>query len=206
MASPPALLTDTYYQILNRGNNRENIFIEDRNYEYFLRLYAKYISPVAETFAYCLLRNHFHLLVRTKSQDEIDKLSKIPSPGSKKRNDTPSMRFSYFFNAYAKAMNKAYDRTGSLFQNPFKRVMITSDRQFWNVIAYIHQNSQKHHFVSDFREWRWSSYGDVFTHSPTIIDRELVLEWFGGLENYRDVHQKWVSDEDSRWFAEEDKD
>ncbi|MBN1976347.1 MAG: hypothetical protein JW918_03000, partial [Anaerolineae bacterium] len=55
-----------YYHIYNRGNNGENIFIEERNYSYFLGLYAKYIEPIADTFAYVLLRNHFHLLVRIK--------------------------------------------------------------------------------------------------------------------------------------------
>jgi REP element-mobilizing transposase RayT len=71
MTSPAPLLYDTYYHIYNRGNNRENIFIEERNYEYFMALYAKYIEPVAETFAFCLLRNHFHILNRVKSEVEI---------------------------------------------------------------------------------------------------------------------------------------
>ncbi len=71
MPSPPPLLYDTYYHIYNRGTNRENIFREERNYEYFLKLYIKHIEPVAETFAYCLLRNHFHVLVRVKSEEEI---------------------------------------------------------------------------------------------------------------------------------------
>ena len=56
-----------YYHIYNRGNNRENLFIERRNYPYFLKLYAKHIQPVAETYAYCLLPNHFHFAIRTLS-------------------------------------------------------------------------------------------------------------------------------------------
>ncbi len=59
------------YHIYNRGNNGENIFVEERNYSYFLRLYAKYIAPIADTFAYCLLRNHFHILLRVKQFDTI---------------------------------------------------------------------------------------------------------------------------------------
>ena len=55
-----------YYHIFNRGVIGENIFREERNYLYFLRLYGKYIEPIADTFAYCLLRNHLHLLVRIK--------------------------------------------------------------------------------------------------------------------------------------------
>ena len=60
-----------FYHIYNRGNNGEDLFIEARNYPYFLALYAKYVEPVAETFAYCLMKNHFHLLVRIKTVDEF---------------------------------------------------------------------------------------------------------------------------------------
>jgi len=60
-----------YYHLYNRGNNRENIFREERNYTYFLRLYAKHIEPVAETYAYCLLRNHFHVLVKIRDAEHL---------------------------------------------------------------------------------------------------------------------------------------
>jgi putative transposase len=68
MTSPTPLQPGQYYHIYNRGNNRENVFIEKRNYPYFLKLYARHIEPVADTYAYCLLRNHFHFLVRIKTE------------------------------------------------------------------------------------------------------------------------------------------
>jgi hypothetical protein len=212
MTSPSPLLFDTYYHIYNRGNNRENIFIEERNYEYFLKLYEKHIVPVADTFAYCLLRNHFHVGVRTKSEDEIKAFLKVsPTFGDLERKplraDYISNQFSNFFNAYAKAINKAYGRTGSLFQHPFGRVPITSDRQFWNVIAYIHQNPQKHKFVQDFREWKYSSYGIILTEKRTIIKRdEVMMNWFGTKDNYISLHGQWVTDAQAKWFAEDDFD
>lgn len=70
MTSPAALQYGQYYHIYNRGNNQENLFREERNYRYFLKLYASYIEPIADTYAYCLLRNHFHLLVRIKTVEE----------------------------------------------------------------------------------------------------------------------------------------
>jgi hypothetical protein len=227
MSSPPPLLFDTYYHIYNRGNNRENIFIEERNYNYFLSLFLKYIDPIAELFAYCLLRNHFHWLVRIKSEEEIRadiKTLKVSSANkalsgqvhipkqeisqSKKPlgSDYPSQQFSNFFNAYAKAINKAYNRTGSLFQHPFGRVPVTSDRQFWNVIAYIHQNPQKHKFVDDFRDWKWSSYGVFLSEKSTKLKRDFVMEWFGGRQEYLDLHKEWVSEADAKWFAQDDDD
>jgi len=68
VSKPIPLQPGKYYYIYNRGNNRENIFLEERNYPYFLRHYARHIEPVADTFVYCLLRNHFHFLVRIKDQ------------------------------------------------------------------------------------------------------------------------------------------
>jgi putative transposase len=64
-----------YYHIFNRGINRTNIFLEERNYAYFLNLYAKHVEPTTETFAYCLLRNHSHLLVRIKDPAETFEVS-----------------------------------------------------------------------------------------------------------------------------------
>jgi len=222
MTSPSPLLYDTYYHIYNRGNNGENIFIQERNYEHFLNLHFKYIEPIAETFAYCLLRNHFHMLVRVKSEEEIEqtlkvfktfrvseKVSKTFMVSEQRKpsgSGNPSKKFSDFFNAYAKAINNAYGRTGSLFEHPFGRVPITTDRQFWNVIAYIHQNPQKHKFVDDFRDWKWSSYGIILAEKPTKLKREVVLDWFGSKQGYLKLHAKWVSDADSTWFAEDDSD
>ena len=80
------------------------------------------------------------------------------------------------FIVYAKTINKAYGRTGSLFQHPFGRVPITTDRQFWNVIAYIHQNPLKHGFVKDFRDWKYSSYGMILSGKPSVIKREEVVK------------------------------
>ena len=227
MTSPFPLLYDTYYHIYNRGTNGENIFIEERNYAHFLNLYAKHIEPIADTFAYCMLRNHFHIMMRIKSEEEIlaskETLRVFPASSGHTRQDNnasqgngqsrkplgsgyASNQFSNFFNAYAKAINRAYGRTGSLFQHPFGRVMITTDRQFWNVIAYIHQNPQKHKFVDDFREWKYSSYGIILSEKRTSLDRKQVLDWFGGEQSYLDLHNHWVADAQSKWFAGDDYD
>jgi len=211
MPSAAPLLYDTYYHIYNRGNNGDNIFIQERNYEHFMNLYFRYTDPIAETFAYCLLRNHFHVSLRTRSEEEIRETLKVsfaskPLGSDPLRSDYISRRFSDFFNAYAKSVNKAYGRTGSLFEHPFRRVPITTDRQFWNVIAYIHQNPQKHRFVKDFRDWKWSSYGIIPTGEPTKLKREVVLDWFGGEHSYLELHKQWVSDADAKWFAGDDFD
>jgi hypothetical protein len=74
------------------------------------------------------------------------------------------------------------------------------------VIAYIHQNPQKHKFVEDFRDWKYSSYGIILTDKKTSVNRTEVLKWFGSPEQYLELHKDWVDDARSKWFAEEDYD
>jgi len=190
-------------------------------------LYEKHISPVAETFAYCMLRNHFHIAVRIRSEDEIQKTLRVSSKNQdqvKQSNSSnrdegqsrkplgsisdnyASQRFSNFFNAYAKSINIAYTRTGSLFEHPFGRVPVTDDRQFWTVIAYIHQNPQKHKFVKDFRDWKYSSYGVILSTKHTIVKRDKIMKWFENKDDYLSLHNGWVADAQSKWFAGDDYD
>jgi hypothetical protein len=227
MTSPSPLLYNTYYHIYNRGVNGENIFVEERNYDLFLRLYEKHLSPVTDLFAYCMLRNHFHVSMRVRSEEEILETKKTLRVSTVNNHETKrsstvnreegqlrkplgsqyvSDQFSNFFNAYAKTINKAYRRTGSLFEHPFERVPITTDRQFWNVIAYIHQNPQKHGFVKDFRDWKYSSYRVILTGKPTLIKQEEVMKWFGTREDYLLLHHLWVTDAQAKWFVRSDLD
>jgi REP element-mobilizing transposase RayT len=176
------LVPGVVYHIYNRGNNGEDIFTEERNYDYFLRLYDKYISPVAETYAYCLLRNHFHLMVKIKDLPGFENLAGLnPKP--------PHQHFSNFFNAYTKAINKAYQRSGSLFEKPFKRKPVTNDRYFKSLVAYIHQNPQKHNLIADFRDWPYSSYQDMISEKSTRLAREMTLSWFDGRSGLVQYHE-----------------
>jgi REP-associated tyrosine transposase len=174
-----------YYHIYNRGNNRENIFIEERNYRYFMQLYQKYILPVCDTFAYCLMRNHFHVLVRVKElQNQTSEVFKTSEVSSK----AITQQFSNLFNSYAKAINITYKRTGSLFQNRFGRIEVDSDRYFAQLIHYIHFNPQKHGFVEDFRQYPYSSYQAIVSEKPTRLCRAEVLNWFQGKDSFVKIH------------------
>ena len=107
---------------------------------------------------------------------------------------SPSQQFSNLFNAYAKAINNAYGRTGSLFQHPFARIPVTSDAYLVYLIAYIHQNPQKHGLVADFRAWPYSSYQAILSHEPTRLARDEVLAWFQGPQAFQGAHGRAVSD------------
>jgi REP element-mobilizing transposase RayT len=185
-----------YYHVYNRGNNREDLFKENRNYEFFLRLYWKHILPVAETFAYCLMPNHFHFLIRIREQEEIQTRNK-PDRSSvgysqerpvRFRELNPTQQFSNLFNSYTKSINKAYNRTGNLFKRPFQRREVTSERYFTELILYIHFNPQKHRLSKDFREYPYSSYRAFLDSTRTDLSRVEVLCWFGGVESYQSIH------------------
>jgi putative transposase len=79
----PILKHGNVYHIFNRGNNREDLFRMNEDYSHFLRLYEKYLEPIAETYSWCLLRNHFHLLVKIKSKEEIGYFNPLYSSRSK---------------------------------------------------------------------------------------------------------------------------
>jgi len=131
------------YHLFNRGNNGEDLFREERNYRYFLELYARHAHAAVDTYAYCLMRNHFHLLVRVKTDAEwrsqTSGVSETPEVSTTVA--TGAMRaFGNLFNAYAKAINKAYGRTGRLFEESFKRIHVDNDVYFTNLVFYIHFN------------------------------------------------------------------
>ena len=181
MPGPELLQQGQHYHIYNRGINGEPLFREERNYRHFLRLWAKYIEPVAETCAYCLLSNHFHFLVRMKETETgpISEIGPVLATGS---------QFNNLFIAYAKAFNKAYDRTGGLFESPFRRKLVDSDRYFAALVAYIHRNPQKHGFVNDFRDWSYSSYHAVLSSKASRVQRAEVLDWFDGPASFKAAH------------------
>lgn len=184
-----ALQPETIYHIFQRGNNRENIFFEEENYRYFLQLYIHYIVPVAITYAYCLLPNHFHFLIYTRPQtcDFVDHRSSEKSHVS---NTQPSEQFRRLFIAYTKAVNKRYELSGSLFENRFGRKVVDSPRYFQNLVVYIHRNPETHGIVDDFREWPFSSYEAILSDKPTQVAKTAVLNWFSTPDNYRLTHQQ----------------
>ena len=179
------------------------MFIETRNYRYFLTLYCKYVFPIADTYAYCLMPNHFHLLVRIKTEAE---LMAEKSDFSQKSDFSvvPTRAFAALFTAYTKAINKAYGRTGRLFGEHFGRIEVTSERYYTNLIFYIHANPQKHGFADDFRTWPWSSYNALVTDGPTHLCRDVVRDWFGGRVQMDVFHQGAVDERMIAQLLEED--
>ncbi|GGD26525.1 hypothetical protein [Flavobacterium orientale] len=189
------LLHGHYYHIYNRGNNSSPIFFENENYYHFLRLYAKYIDPIAETYAWCLLKNHFHILVRIKEKSEIIESDLTFNTTAKPKVIEPYRQFSHLFNAYTQTINKRHQRTGSLFENKFERKMVTSENYFQQLIFYIHNNPVHHGLVKQMGLYPWSSFESMLSQKPTMLKREEVMELFGDRENFIDYHHQEQTDD-----------
>jgi REP element-mobilizing transposase RayT len=169
-----------FYHIYNRGNNKENIFIEEKNYGFFLTLLKKYILPIADVYAYCLLKNHFHLLVRIKDLEDLPEKYKLKI----------HLPFSNLFNTYTKSFNSVYNRSGSLFQEHLKRNRVSDEEYLKQLVVYIHLNPKKHGFTEKFETYTHSSYPAYLSYKETNVDKAYVLDLFGGLENFKYYHDE----------------
>jgi putative transposase len=186
------LIEGQYFHIFNRGINGEDIFKEERNYYYFLQQYQLYCNDVFETYAYTLLKNHFHLLVYVKEMVEVPRRD-----GKGIYKYDASKQLSHFFNSYSQSVNKAYNRTGPLFESPFERKPITSDQYLTSVIYYLHYNARLHGFVSDFKDWKFSSYHAIATGDCTWLATKKTIEWFGSIEQFQKAHSDAYAVDDS---------
>ena len=160
---------DKIYHIYNRGNNGERILTSNENKKYFLKLYLKHLEDKVETFAYYLMDNHFHFLIRINSENEV------------------IQALSNLFNAYAKAFNKQQNRTGSLFEKHFKRIQIENEKYLKNTIQYIHLNP-KHHLDIDYKSFIFSSYLTILSNKATNLLRNEVIRLFEDIDNFIYCH------------------
>lgn len=177
------------YPIYNRGINRTDIFLYPEHYTRFLWLYEKYVDPVAETYAWCLLRNHFHLLVKIKQPDEIVQKVKVKNGSEKLCEKIVSLQFSHFFNSYSQSFNYRTKRTGGLFQTPFKRKMVDNPEYFKSLVCYIHYNPVKHGFCERIPEYPWSSYSSIINVRTSLKRNGRVLGYFDGRANFISAHK-----------------
>ncbi len=216
------LQPDTYYHVYNRGINGARIFTKKGNADYFLAKFIKYIEPIANTYAYVLMGNHFHFLIKTKSETEIlefyenrnptktnawGNVGRVLNPANVENptNVLPktasfiiSKQFSNLFNTYAQAINKQDRRTGGLFEEPFRRIPIDSTDYLSYMVYYIHNNPVKHGFTDDFTTYLHSSYSIFLKNEPTFIQKNEVLSWFGGIERFLTYHGT-LHDFDEGW-------
>lgn len=179
-----------YYHIYNRGFSKQEIFLDEEDYKIFLYYLYIYIAPLdtvlkrhpnlpirlrnknlhgeIELLAYCLMPNHFHLLVKQETKDAIPRLMK------------------QLTNAYTLYFNEKYKRTGALMQGRYKAVMIETDEQLIHVSRYIHLNPLLAGLTSSIRTDRWSSYSEYVDKHPktSLCNTFYVLTHFKTPKEY----------------------
>jgi len=169
------LLPDCYYHIYNRGNNRERIFFQEGDYRFFMEKYKNFVMPFAHTYAYCLLPNHFHFLIKTRP--ELDKEVSVVSNQLRK-----------LFISYTIRINGSHRRSGSLFTKNFQRIEVNDEDYLLNLVIYIHQNPSRHGLLKNFSAYEHSSFDAFLKNDNSIIDIHPVLYWFGGKDEFHSKH------------------
>ena len=156
-----------YYHVYNRGNNRQLIFFERDNYIYFLRqLRTHLIERGVDIIAYCLMPNHYHLLVYLK-------------------NEYFSKLMQAFTLSYAKAINQRYKRVGSLFQGLFQAIHVDREEYLLNLTRYIHLNPVEANLVEKAEDWEFSSYQEYVDLRRGSLPKLDRVELFSA-DAYRD--------------------
>jgi REP element-mobilizing transposase RayT len=181
------------FHVYNRGNNKEKIFFDEQDHRAFLfrlglalgfteeelnkeKLIAMPYSRIRITetiknnfklHAFCLMPNHFHLMIEQVGEIPISKL------------------ISKLCTSYAKYINKKHKRVGHIFQDQFKAVLIEDNPQLMWTSAYIHMNPVKDKIVKHPSEYLWSSYNDYAKErNLPIINKELLLSTFGDQKSF----------------------
>ena len=187
------------YHVYNRGNNKQRIFFQEKNYAFFLEKINKQLSPSCEMLCWCLMPNHFHLLVYATNKSCIER----NSFGGK-----PMQEFAYqigvLLSSYSQAINKQNSTTGSLFQQKTKAKCVygqdasgglkgygSKTNPLITCLHYIHQNPWKAKLVNKIEDWEYSSFREYMGGTtPLKCNKELLLEMAGydGSNLYEDSY------------------
>lgn len=191
------LVNNEFYHIINRGVEKRRIFLTSNDYQRFLKIldYYQYDGPkprfshfnrfnelkydqnkkLVEIICYCLMPNHFHLLIKQLQDGGISEFMRKVS------------------DSFTRYFNVKQDRKGPLFEGAFKSVRIESDEQFIHVSRYIHLNPLVSFLVKDIDNYIWSSYPDfVGKRGDKLCQTDPVLSFFKSQEDY----QQFVLDQE----------
>ena len=173
------LLPNHLYHIYNQGNNQETLFYSTENYCYFLRLLQKFVSPVCDILAYCLMPNHFHFLINTNEN------STKPRIVGGLEMSTLAFGFKTLQSSFAQAINKQENRSGSLFGQKTKAKCLEimgSDDSYQGhypttAFHYVHQNPMKAGLVQKMEDWQFSSFsGYAGLSNESLCNKKLASQ------------------------------
>ena len=152
------------YHIMLRGINRQIIFEDREDYQRFFDTLKKYKAVSGYTiYAYCLMSNHVHILLKA-GQEDLDLIIKRIA------------------GSYVYWYNWKYGRVGHLFQDRFKSEPIETDEYFLTVLRYIHQNPLKANICKKLEDYAYSSYKDYITRNNTFVDTSFAFSILGNID------------------------
>ena len=189
----------SFYHIYNHAGSGKNIFKDHLDYIQFLKGMEKYFNDYMSINAYCLMPNHFHLLVRIKEKEVIDSNFGVIDSNAKRNylkneidiNALIEDQFRRWFSSYALKYNNKYKDRGQLFLNRFKRIQICEVFKFEYMLCYIHHNPIHHKFRYEYRSWEYSSYNYYVNNIESVLDKKYVLERLGNIEAFRKLHENF---------------
>ncbi|SCG83872.1 hypothetical protein DW1_2308 [Proteiniborus sp. DW1] len=147
------------YHIILRGINHQDIFIDNEDRHKLIETLAHYKEICGyQLYAFCLMSNHFHLLLKVGT-DPLEQIMRR------------------ICGSYVYWYNRKYQRIGNLFQDRFKSEPVEDDKYFITVLRYIHQNPIKAGIAKDIKNYKWSSYIE-YIEDKGLTDREFVLKMF----------------------------
>jgi putative transposase len=205
----PKFVNDQIYHVYNRGVEKRNVFLDDRDYFRFIHnlfefnderpaenLYSE-VQPrklLVKILVFCLMPNHYHLLLRQEKENGIVKFMQKLGTG------------------YTMYFNQKHDRVGALFQGRFKAILIDKEPHFFYLPCYIHINPldlieskwregeiKDYQGAIDFLEnYRWSSHSDYVgkKNFPSVTQREFLLDYFRGENQYKKSIENWLKEMD----------
>src|SRR5207245_11338614 len=155
-----------FYHVINRGQSRRDIFLEDKGRQSFLDLLGELVRLwKVEIYAYCLMSNHYHLLLST------------PATGLAR-----AMR--HLDGVYTQKFNRVHHRDGPLFRGRYKAILIDAEEHFLSVVRYIHHNPVAAGLVTDMDRYPWSSHWGLIKKKqcPAWLETDAVLSRFRWLQ------------------------
>jgi len=155
------------YHVFVRGINKENIFEQVREKNYFKRIIKKYLDKYdVEIHAYCIMSNHAHLIIKSIEKEKL------------------SYFMSNILAEYAEYYNYKHNRNGHVFQNRFGSECIESEKYYWNCIKYIHLNPVKAFMVSSALDYKYSSIGEYRRYRNGLLHQNAI-------QNYKKRFENW---------------
>jgi len=170
MSKPrPEFIQGSYYHIYNRGAHKQNIFKEHSNYLFViqnLKIYSKELD--LSIIAYCLMPNHYHLLVHQNG------------------NYPTGLLAQRVFNRYTKAFNNSYSHSGTLFEGPYRSKLVDEDNYLIHLCKYIHTNPIKAGLVEYPEMWDYSNYQEfIGVRNGVLFNQAFFDNYFQSSEDYR---------------------